>query len=1075
MKLYGRQTTIGAWGVLIVGLILTLIAVKAVHSSAEKTAQQKFTMACNDIKTAIITRLTLHQQVLQSGAALFESSDSVTREEWYEYVQSVHVGSEAHDILGIGYAVMIPKMQLLSHIEQVRSEGFDSYTILPVGNREKYSSVIYLEPFSGSNLLTFGYDMLSDSIRSVAMGRACDSHAVSLSCKVRLLQDADDNSPQAGVVMYAPVYRKRLPKSTIQERRAALLGWVYSPYRINDLIKKLEQNWSQGERLGIRLQVYDDKVTSHSLLYDSHPQREAMTNDKAALLPIDILGHRWLLLCTQKAGTDDASLQWIIALAGIIISILVFALIRSSLQMKYQALHIAQKLTEELQESEQRLQDVIIGTNAGTWEWNIQTGEVIVNERWAEIIGYTLEELQPITIDTWEKFAHPDDYLRSEELLESHFRGEIDYYSFDSRMKHKNGQWVWILDRGKVTEWDAGGHPIRMSGTHTDITERKIAEEKLRESEERLRVILNTLTEGVALNEMIFNDQGEMIDYRILEVNKAFYTIADFRKEDNVIGEVASKIYGMSPEMIQEFWRDHTDVTENVILEIVSPISQRIFLLSTSPFKDGRFVTSFSDITARRQAQKKLADSEARLRAIIQSEPECIKIIDADGNLEEMNAAGLALLQVDSIEQIRGLHIRHAIVPESLDAYMEMHRRVMAGESARLEFEIIGLKGKRSWVETHAVPITENGQIKELSVTRDITERKMQEQALRESEQKLKAAEAIAQIGNFEIEIDNQIMHLSEELLKILGEAPRSTPFSANEIAHFIHPDDRETVIASVRQSMMKGENFAKIIRIQRKNGEERYLHNVTNIILDANHKPLKLFGIAQDITDSKRQEDSLRAAVLEKEILLRELHHRVKNNLASIISLVDLQKKSMRDKSHHLGLDELALRIKSMSLVHEHLYHSEKLSHINFQEYATTLASSLRASFAIGRKVKFTIQSVVAVSLDIAIPCGMIVNELLTNSLKYGFPLGTSRSDTEPEIQITLLRTGDDFVLRVADNGVGLEENYDWENASTLGQRLVRMLGQHQLGAEIHVDSSHGTAFEFRFTFKEKIKELTP
>lgn len=1071
---YSQHKSWSAWTALLIGGIITAFIAVNVHSAAERAERRDVTTAQADIQGKIMSRMALQKYLLQSGAGLLEASDSVSRKEWFYFAESQEIHLNYPDVLGIGYARIIPGHLLENHTLEVRREGLTSYRVYPEGFRERYSSVIYLEPNSARNLGVLGFDMLSEPVRRAAMERAGDSHTVALSGKVKLVQETDKDR-QTGVLIYAPVYKKGMQKRTVAERRAALTGWVYSPFRMNTLMKEILKDWSKNEHVNLRVKLYDGEMSDDALLFDSSPSTIAENTLESSVIPMDIFGRKWLLSFTQHGTKAEMSQMWNVIIFGSIISILVFALIRSSLKMRNQALQIAQKLTHELQESEQSLQNVIIGTNAGTWEWNIQTGEVIFNERWAEIIGYTLEELQPISIDTWEKHVHPDDLVRSEEMLERHFRGEIDYYSLDSRMKHKDGRWVWILDRGKVTEWDAGGHPIRMSGTHTDITERKITEEKLRESEERLRVILNTLTEGVALNEMIFNDQGEMIDYRILEVNKAFYTIADFRKEDNVIGEFASKIYGMSTEVMKEFWRDHTDVTENVILEIVSPISQRIFLISTSPFKDGRFVTSFSDITARRQAQKKLADSEARLRAIIQSEPECIKIIDADGNLEEMNAAGLALLQVDSIEQIRGLHIRHALAPESLDAYMELHKRVLEGESARLEFEIIGLKGKRSWVETHAVPITENGQIKELSVTRDITERKMQEQALRESEQKLKAAEAIAQIGNFEIEIDNQIMHLSEELLKILGESPRTTPFSANEIAHFIHPDDREAVIASVRQSMMKGENFAKIIRIQRKNGEEGYLHNVTNIILDANHKPLKLFGIAQDITDSKRQEDSLRAAVLEKEILLRELHHRVKNNLASIISLVDLQKKSMRDKSHHSGLDELALRIKSMSLVHEHLYHSEKLSHINFQEYATTLASSLRASFAIGRKVKFTIHSEVAVSLDIAIPCGMIVNELLTNSLKYGFPLGRSRNDTEPEIQITLLRTDDDFVLRVADNGVGLEENYDWENASTLGQRLVRMLGQHQLGAEIVVDSSHGTAFEFRFTFKEKIKELTP
>jgi len=146
------------------------------------------------------------------------------------------------------------------------------------------------------------------------------------------------------------------------------------------------------------------------------------------------------------------------------------------------------KLTEdELREERQRLVGILKGTNAGTWEWNVQTGETIFNDRWAEIIGYTLDEISPISIETWKKYAHPDDLKISGELLERHFCGEIDYYEFESRMKHKDGNWVWVVDRGKVISWVEDGKPLVMMGTHQDITKSKRAEEALQESERRYR------------------------------------------------------------------------------------------------------------------------------------------------------------------------------------------------------------------------------------------------------------------------------------------------------------------------------------------------------------------------------------------------------------------------------------------------------------------------------------------------------------------------------------------------------------------------------------------------------------
>jgi len=140
---------------------------------------------------------------------------------------------------------------------------------------------------------------------------------------------------------------------------------------------------------------------------------------------------------------------------------------------------VRKKLFLELAEEKRRLADIIKGTNAGTWEWNIQTGETIFNEQWTQMLGYTLDEISPVTIETWKKLSHPDDLITSDEQLNKHFRGEIEYYSCESRMKHKNGDWIWVLDRGRVHNWDSEGKPLLMSGTHQDITEQKRIENAL--------------------------------------------------------------------------------------------------------------------------------------------------------------------------------------------------------------------------------------------------------------------------------------------------------------------------------------------------------------------------------------------------------------------------------------------------------------------------------------------------------------------------------------------------------------------------------------------------------------------
>ncbi len=153
---------------------------------------------------------------------------------------------------------------------------------------------------------------------------------------------------------------------------------------------------------------------------------------------------------------------------------------------------------ETLATERRRLAAILEGTNVGTWEWNVETGEIVYNERWAEMIGYTLEELSPVSVDTWRRFTHPDDLRVSEEILQRHFNGALDSYECETRMRHRNGAWIWVLDRGKVTTRTNGGRPLLMSGTHQDITERKRAEAAIRDLNRELEQRVQERTADLA-------------------------------------------------------------------------------------------------------------------------------------------------------------------------------------------------------------------------------------------------------------------------------------------------------------------------------------------------------------------------------------------------------------------------------------------------------------------------------------------------------------------------------------------------------------------------------------------------
>lgn len=182
---------------------------------------------------------------------------------------------------------------------------------------------------------------------------------------------------------------------------------------------------------------------------------------------------------------ETSALPQVIAIFGIVFSTLVsmmtmlVMLARKRTKMYQLALKSLEEHDIDLEDSRRQLELVIDSTAVGIWDWRVQTGEAIFNERWAGIIGYTLDELRPVDINTWLRFAHPDDLKISEARLQEHWNGEADYYICETRMKHKDGHWVWVFDTGKVVEWNEAGKPIRMIGTHVDISDRKQAEAEL--------------------------------------------------------------------------------------------------------------------------------------------------------------------------------------------------------------------------------------------------------------------------------------------------------------------------------------------------------------------------------------------------------------------------------------------------------------------------------------------------------------------------------------------------------------------------------------------------------------------
>jgi len=234
-------------------------------NSQEQALETSLDFRSRESILRIQQRLQVYEQVLRATRGLFAASDDVTRRDFHGFVDSLNLPQSYPGIQGIGFAAFVPAVQKQAHVAAVRREGFPDYAIKPPGQREVYTSILYLEPFAGSNLRAFGYDMYTDPKRRDAMQRARDTGDAAVSAKVTLVQETGVDI-QSGFLMYLPVYRNGKPHETLTERRANLIGWVYAPFRMQDFMVGLN-----GEQSGdLDIEIFDDnRIAETTRMYDT--------------------------------------------------------------------------------------------------------------------------------------------------------------------------------------------------------------------------------------------------------------------------------------------------------------------------------------------------------------------------------------------------------------------------------------------------------------------------------------------------------------------------------------------------------------------------------------------------------------------------------------------------------------------------------------------------------------------------------------------------------------------------------------------------------------------------------------
>ncbi len=594
---------------------------------------------------------------------------------------------------------------------------------------------------------------------------------------------------------------------------------------------------------------------------------------------------------------------------------------------------------------------------------------------------------------------------------------------------------------------------------------------ELQESENNYREIYNSTSEAI----MIYDADSGII----LDVNDTTLTMYGYGSKEVLLAE---NIGGLSSQNTLYTERDARQFLKKCIEEgpqvfewQAKKQSGENFWVEVSLRKKemetpDKVLAVVRDITERKLAADALLESEERFRTLTTLSPVGIYLTSPEGLCQYANPCWCAMAGL-SMEEALGEGWKRGLHPDDRDrvyaCWQEMTESL--GHWGH-EYRFLTPEGKVTWVYGLATQQFDAAGkiIRYIGINTDITEHKQSEDVLRESEERYRSLYDFSPDGLMLTKPEGEIISANSSLCRML----QRTEAEIIQIGRSGIMDTSDPRLAlALEERNRTGELNKYELTCVRKDGGKIPVELSSNVFKDKNGNDQTSI-IVRDITERKRFEIKLQASLAEKDILLREVHHRVKNNMAAIIGLFDLQRQTMDDFHSQTILVELSSRVRAMSLVHEKLYRSESLSQIDFQDYIQSLLSHLRTSFG-SPNVRCEIDAHgVFLPLDMAVPCGMIINELITNALKYAFPQERLRGMEEAAyIWVTLHHDQDSFTLSVADNGVGFPPGFDWHTTKTLGLSLVRMLGQHQLSGRYQVDQTHGVRFTLIFSIHNGTK----
>jgi len=556
-------------------------------------------------------------------------------------------------------------------------------------------------------------------------------------------------------------------------------------------------------------------------------------------------------------------------------------------------------------------------------------------------------------------------------------------------------------------------------------------------------------------------------DGRNLIVNKAFEELAG-RPAIEILGRTDDEL--LPPDLAAKCRESDVKVLENrspIRFEEVSigpGGSARFFETVKSPIFDEAgailgLVGISRDITERKIWEERVAESEERFRSLFENATIGIYRTIPGGSIIMANPTLVRMLGYSTFEELSARNLEENGFEPTYPRLQFIKRIEEQGDIRGLESAWKRRDGSVIFVResARAVRGADGSVLYYEGTVEDITERKQAEQATEESERRFRAIFETAQEAIF----------LKDRDLRYTLGNPAFKRFLGLTDGEFVGRTDAELFGGEAAERFMGSDRLVlagEVVEMEHEvpaGGKKFIFHAIKVPMRNRSGEIIGICGISRDTTERRRMEEALRASVREKELLIKEVHHRVKNNMQIISSILSLQSGSVRDPAARECLAECQSRIRSMALVHEKLYRSGNLSRIDFAEYLRSLSAALFHSCRIGtERVRLDFRaSDVSLDVNTAIPCGLIANELIINAFKHGFPAGRSGS-----LRVGLEDLGDGrYRMIVADDGVGFPEDLDFRITDSLGLQLVTLLVD-QLGGKIELDRTGGTAFTITF-----------